>query len=547
MADIVIVNPRFNTSFWGMEHCMGMLGKRANLPVACLPLLAALVPSHHQVTIVDENVEDLDFERLERADMVCVTGMSVQGARIHEILEELKARNVFTVVGGPMATVEPEDLEDLADVVFVGEADVTWPQFIKEWESGRHARRYEQPQKTDMTTLPLPRLDLLKSQHYMFGSMQISRGCPFTCEFCDIIVTFGRKPRLKSTDQVIAELNAYYRDGIRIVFVVDDNLIGNKKAIKPMLREIANWQEEHAYALTLFTEASLDLAEDEELMRLMGQAGFQSVFIGIESPNEASLKETKKLQNVRERAGTLVERVRRIQDHGLDVWCGMIVGFDNDKPQAFDVLPGFLAEARIAHALIGLLHAIPTTPLFDRLKSEGRLNDDAGSDAFGTNVIPLGMSLAALREGLVAATEKSYSAGAYFERLDELFVDGNFKFAVHQLPYWRNHRLAWMKSCIENYVMFAVLALRLVRQIDDRAMARRYRSQLLRIARTRIFEPQLLFTYAIKTAMHHHYATITNSLVASAGGPVPESVRSFSRTKTGRLNSPQSSRVNRVA
>lgn len=532
MADIVIVNPRFNTSFWGMEKCMGLLGKRANLPVACLPLLAALVPKHHDVTIVDENIEDIDFARLGRADIVCVTGMTVQGTRIREILTEVRALGAFTVVGGPMATVEPEELEDLADVIFVGEADVTWPQFINEWEAGRHACRYEQHDKTDMTTLPPPRLDLLKSQHYMFGSMQISRGCPFTCEFCDIIVTFGRKPRLKSTQQVLAELDAYYREGIRIVFVVDDNLIGNKKAIKPTLREIAKWQEEHAYALTLFTEASLDLAEDDELMSLMGQAGFQSVFIGIESPDEASLKETKKLQNVRERAGTLIERVKRIQDSGIDVWCGMIVGFDNDKPAAFDVLPGFLSEARIANALIGLLHAIPTTPLFDRLKAEGRLNDAEGSDNFGTNVIPLGMSPGMLRDGLIRVTENSYSADAYFHRLDALFVDGGFKFAAHRLPYWRSHRLAWAKSCLENYVMFLVLASRLVRRVEDRSLARRYRAQLLRAFRARKFEPQLLFTYAVKTAMHYHYDAIAKSLSASVGGPVPESVRSFSRTRS---------------
>jgi radical SAM superfamily enzyme YgiQ (UPF0313 family) len=461
--------------------------------------------------------------------MVCVTGMSVQGARLIEILSELKQRNVFTVVGGPMATVEPESVEDLADVVFVGEADVTWPQFIREWENGQFARRYEQSEKTDMATLPLPRLDLLKSKHYMFGSMQISRGCPFTCEFCDIIVTFGRKPRLKSAQQVVAELDFYYREGIAIVFVVDDNLIGNKKAIKPLLREIARWQEEHGYALTLFTEASLDLAEDDELMQLMGRAGFQSVFIGIESPDEESLKETKKLQNVRERAGTIVDRVKRIHDHGLDVWCGMIVGFDNDKPQAFDVLPPFLEQARIANALIGLLHAIPTTPLYDRLKAEGRLNDDAGNDAYGTNVIPLGMSPAALRDGLVRVTEKSYSADAYFRRLDALFIDGQFKFAVHQLPYWSRHRLAWAKKCAENYVKFFVLSLRLVRQVENRDMAVRYRRQLLKAFSKRSLEPQLLFTYAIKTAMHHHYAMITKSLTDSVGGTVPESVRSFSR------------------
>ncbi|HET6387948.1 B12-binding domain-containing radical SAM protein [Hyphomicrobium sp.] len=533
MADIVIVNPRFNTSFWGLEKCMGLLGKRANLPVACLPLLAALVPKHHDVTIVDENVEDLDFDRLARADMVCVTGMTVQGTRMREILEELRARGTFTVVGGPLATVEQEEIEDLADVIFIGEADVTWPQFIKEWEAGRHAHRYEQREKTDMTTLPLPRLDLLKSKHYMFGSMQISRGCPFTCEFCDIIVTFGRKPRLKSAAQVLAELDAYYREGISIVFVVDDNLIGNKKAIKPMLREIAKWQEDHAYALTLFTEASLDLAEDDELMSLMGRAGFQSVFIGIESPDEASLLETKKVQNVRERAGTLIERVKRIQDRGLDVWCGMIVGFDNDKPKAFDVLPGFLAEARIANALIGLLHAIPTTPLYDRLKAEGRLNSDKGNETYGTNVIPLGMTPMMLREGLIKVTENCYSADAYFQRLDALYIEGGFKYAAHQLDYWRSHRLAWVQSCMKDYVTFLILASRLARLIDDKELSRRYRAQLLRAFQTRMFEPQLLVTYAVKTAMHYHYDAIAKSLTASAaGGPIPESVRSFSRARS---------------
>ena len=203
MADIVIINPRFGISFWGFEHCIGILGKRANLPVACLALLAALVPDHHDVTLIDENVEDIDFDRVGRADLVCVTGMSIQGTRMREILEEVRARGVMTVVGGPMATVEAEAIEDLADVLFVGEADETWPQFLREWEEGRHKRRYVQPDKTDVTTLPRPRIDLLKTSRYMFGSMQISRGCPFTCEFCDIIVTFGRRPRLKTSEQVL--------------------------------------------------------------------------------------------------------------------------------------------------------------------------------------------------------------------------------------------------------------------------------------------------------------------------------------------------------
>ena len=532
MADIVIVNPRFDLSFWGMEKCIGLLSKRANLPVACLPLLAALVPRHHDVTLIDENVEPIDFGRLGRADIVCLTGMSVQARRLREILKVVRGRGVLTVVGGAMATVEPEELEGLADVVFVGEADVTWPQFLREWEEGHHRARYVQAERTDLTQLPLPRLNLLKTQHYMFGSLQISRGCPFTCEFCDIIVTFGRKPRHKTSEQVLAELDSQLGAGLKVVFVVDDNLIGNKKAIKPILRDIIKWQQERAYPLTLFTEASLDLAEDDELMELMGLAGFNSVFIGLESPNEASLKETKKLQNIRPKAGTMIERVHRVQAHGLDVWCGMIVGFDHDDASVFEVMPEFLAEARLATSMIGLLHAIPTTPLYDRLKTEGRLHDKAETARLGTNVVPLGIDRDELAKRFVGVMREVYSADAYFDRLDALFVRDRFKFAIQRLAYWRRHRLAWAKANAEEYFGFLVLAVRLLRGVEDKALRAKYRQQLLRVMRTRAFEPQILFVYAVKTAMHYHYAAITGALGQTAGGldAVPDGMRSFSAT-----------------
>ena len=525
MSDVVIINPRFNVSFWGMEKCMRLFGKQANLPVACLPLLAALVPGHHSVTIIDENVEEIDFDRVARADLVCVTGMSVQGRRIREVLQEARARGCFTVVGGPMATVEPEALEDLADVLFIGEADTTFPRFLAEWEHGIHERRYVQPVKTDLTTLPLPKVDLLKASRYMFGSMQISRGCPFTCEFCDIIVTFGRKPRLKTSLQVLSELDAFLAAGLRIVFVVDDNLIGNKKAIKPVLRDIIGWQEERGYPLTLFTEASLDLAEDDELMALMGQAGFQSVFIGIESPNEDSLKETKKLQNVRPRDGTLLERVHRIQNHGLDVWCGMIIGFDSDDETTFEAMPQFLAKSHIGNALVGLLHAIPTTPLHARLKAEGRLSNDAESETYGTNVIPLRLERKNLRDGFLHVMQQLYTTRAYFERIDSLLIARHFKFKVHRLNYWRQHRWTWFQRCVGNYVKFAVLASRLLTQVESPELRSVYRRQLGLILRARFTEPHILFVYSIKIAMHYHY----DSLVGRAGGPIPEGLRSFSR------------------
>jgi radical SAM superfamily enzyme YgiQ (UPF0313 family) len=526
MANIVIINPRFEISFWGLEHCMPLFGKRANLPVANLALLAALVPKHHRVTLIDENVEDIDFESIGQADMVCLTGMSIQGRRLIEIIEELKSRGVTIVVGGPMATVEPESLEGLADVIFVGEADETWPQFLRDWEQGCHKSRYEQHEKTDVTKLPLPRIDLLKVDRYMFGSLQISRGCPFTCEFCDIIVTFGRRPRLKTSEQVLAELEAFQRAGFRIVFVVDDNLIGNKKAIKPILRDIVRWQQERAYPLTLFTEASLDLAEDDELMELMGLANFQNVFIGIETPNEDSLRETKKHQNVRPKAGTLLERVHRVQQHGIDVWCGMIVGFDHDDPSIFDLMPKFLAEARIAAALISMLHAIPTTPLYDRLKQEGRLHDDDASDKYGTNVIPVGMSPKQLREGFVRVTQECYTADAYFRRLDA-------QFTLHHLPYWTSHWWPWAKRCVLNYCRFVVVAARLLRFVNDATLRSRYRQQLSRISRARWREPHILFTYALKVATHYHYVAIARALQESqrTGEVLPNAGRSFSRVK----------------
>jgi radical SAM superfamily enzyme YgiQ (UPF0313 family) len=532
VADIVLINPRFELSFWGLEHSMQLFGKRANLPVACLALLAALVPDHHQVTLIDENVEDIDFDRLGRADLVCVTGMSIQGQRLVEILEECRSRGVMTVVGGPMATVEPETLEGFADVIFVGEADTTWPQFLSEWEQGRHKGRYEQPEKTDMTRLPLPRVDLLKADRYMFGSLQISRGCPFTCEFCDIIVTFGRRPRLKTSEQVLAELESFRRAGLRIIFVVDDNLIGNKKAIKPVLREIIRWQQERAYPLTLLTEASLDLAEDDELMELMGLANFQNVFIGIETPNEDSLRETKKYQNVRPKAGTLVERVHRVQQHGIDVWAGMIVGFDHDDPSIFEVMPKFLAEARISSALIGMLYAIQTTPLYDRLRAAGRLNDDYAREKYGTNVIPLGMSREELRDGFIRVMQACYSADHYFQCLDAQFFDENFKFTVHQLPYWKSHRWAWVKRCFFNYVKFAVVASRL-RRLEDDTFRSRYRQQILRILRARWREPHILFIYALKVSFHYHFAGIARALLKAGetGGAMPTAGRSFSRVR----------------
>ena len=230
MVDIVLINPRFEASYWGMEHALHLcatFGKRANMPVSALPLLAALTPAEHKITLIDENVEDIDFALCAKADIVGLTGMTVQRFRMTEILKELKGRGCFTVVGGPWVSVQEDYFGALADVIFVGEAEETWPQFLADWAERKHARRYEQAERTDMSKVPPPRYDLLKMHYYVVAPVQFSRGCPFTCEFCDIIVTFGRRPRLKAIPQIIAELEALRRlGGVGCVFIVDDNLIG---------------------------------------------------------------------------------------------------------------------------------------------------------------------------------------------------------------------------------------------------------------------------------------------------------------------------------
>jgi radical SAM superfamily enzyme YgiQ (UPF0313 family) len=514
LADIVFINPRFEISYWGMEYALPLIGKRANMPVACLPLLAALTPAEHTVTLVDENVEPLDWDRLARADIVGITGMSVQRHRMQEILIKLKKRGVFTVVGGPWISVQEDYFGELADVIFVGEAEETWPQFLDEWKQGRYQVRYEQAEKSDMTKLPTPRFDLLKMHHYLFGSVQFSRGCPFQCEFCDIIVTFGRRPRLKTSAQIIAELDALRAQKIDIAFIVDDNLIGNKKAIKVLLRDLIAYQEANGFPFDFFTEVSLDLAEDEELLQLMVDANIISVFIGIETPNEKSLRETKKYQNVRP-AGTIQERVHKIQKAGIEVWCGMILGFDNDDPTIFDAQQQFLKDARIATAMIGMLHAIPKTPLHARLAKEGRL-DAADVPEFGTNVIPKQMSRAELRDGYVRMMQTLYAPRAYFKRLEDLYLKEKMPFSQGIVKYWRKHPWAWLKSQTKNLVSSVVLFARLMRTVPDLRLRMEYRKRVWRLLRKRP-DPNLLLLYLIKCGQHYHQYTMARQMGTGRG------------------------------
>jgi radical SAM superfamily enzyme YgiQ (UPF0313 family) len=511
MARICLINPRFDISFWGLNHGLPLLRKKSNMPVLALPVLAGLTPPEHEVVLLDENVQEIDFDALRSFDIVGITGMTVQRDRMREILEELAERSIFTVIGGPWISVAENWFDGLVDVVFVGEAEETWPRFLAEWERGEHQARYEQADKTDMEKVPLPRYDLVPFNEYAMGCVQTSRGCPFQCEFCDIIVIFGRRPRIKRAEQVVAEVEAQRRLGARVIFLVDDNFIGNKKAAKVILRALIEWQHEHGYPLAFFTEASLDLAEDDELMRLMAEAGMVAVFIGIESPDEAALRETKKYQNVR---GSIIDRVHKVQSFGLEVYAGMIVGFDSDDETVFDRQYDFLRRARVVCAMAGMLSAIPKTPLFERLEAEGRLDNAAADDPqIATNVIPLRMTREAMRDGWLDLMDRLYDAESYFERFDDLFIRGRLALASAKMRWLlRNRPLTYLIN--QALTILGALAM-LVRVWNDprarsfRPVYAKYLRKLLLAGRP----PRYLFQFAWKCILHTHFAIMTRQMV----------------------------------
>ena len=385
---LLLVNPKFPESFWTYKWAVDeiLVRTRTTNPPLGLATLAALCPPDWDVTIVDENVEPLPLA--PEADLIGICGMGVQFARQTELLHYYRARGHYVVAGGSYASLCPEKYEGLANTVVAGESEYAWPRFCRDFAAGEAKALYHETDTVGLADSPTPRFDLLKLDLYSAASIQFSRGCPFRCEFCDIIVMFGRRPRVKSVEQIGRELDALRAQGMRRVFFVDDNLIGNRPQAKALLAFLAEYQTRHGYRFSFGTEASLNLARDAELLRLFQAANFVWVFIGIETTDEASLKETKKTQNV---GGDILADVRRIYAHGIDVLAGFIIGFDNDTLATFEHQRAFVQASGIQAAMIGLLHALPRTPLYERLQREGRLRehvDHYNNTRPGTNVVP---------------------------------------------------------------------------------------------------------------------------------------------------------------
>ena len=416
--NVLLVNPEFPDTYWSFRHALPFERKRCAFPPLGLLTVSALLPRLWERRLVDLNVRALKTADIQWADIVFVTGMLVQKESVHEVVRRCKSLGKRVALGGPYVTTTIEDLPNV-DHIFLGEAETTLPQFIADLDQGTPQRSYKATERPPLSLTPVADFQLADLKSYSSMSVQYSRGCPFNCEFCDIIEIYGRVPRTKSNRQILAELDALLQLGWRgTVFIVDDNFIGNKKNVRRLLPDLAAWQERHGHPFSLLTEASVNLADDDELLGDMQRAGFTRVFLGIETPAEESLKEAQKSQN----RGNLLESVKKIQSHGMEVMAGFIVGFDNDPDDIFQRQIDFIRESAIPLAMVGLLTALPDTQLWRRLEKEGRLlGESSGNNTnCSLNFVPK-MDPARLISGYQSIMRTIYNPKEYYQRaLDSL-------------------------------------------------------------------------------------------------------------------------------
>ena len=423
---VLLINPEFPDTYWSFRHALPFEGRKCVFPPLGLLTVSALLPAEWEKRLVDLNVQPLKTADIEWADMVFATAMLVQKESLRDVVKRSKALGKRVVLGGPYVTSTREQLPP-ADHLFRGEAETTLPEFVADLARGEAKPIYEAPERPQLAITPIADFGLANMKRYSAMSVQYSRGCPFSCEFCDIIEIYGRIPRTKSNQQVIAEFDALRDLGWRgTVFIVDDNFIGNKKNVRTLLPELAKWQKANGYPFSLITESSINLADDEALLENMREAGFCRVFIGIETPVEESLQEAQKTQN----RGNLIDSVKTIQSYGIEVMAGFIVGFDNDPLDIFERQIDFIRRSAIPLAMVGLLNALPDTQLWKRLEREGRL---LGEDASGNNTVctlnfKTRMDPALLVQGYQSIMRTIYSPREYYER-----VLDSMKRTAHQL------------------------------------------------------------------------------------------------------------------
>ncbi len=439
---VLLVYPEFPTTFWSFKHALRFVSKQACLPPLGLLTVAAMLPAEWEERLVDMNVAPLSDRDLAWADYVFLSAMVVQSKSAQDVLARCYRAGVPVVAGGPLFTEEPEKFPTV-DHLVLNEAEVTLPPFLSDLAAGRPQRVYSSSDYADVHETPTPLWELADLRRYAGASLQYSRGCPFNCDFCNITTLFGRRPRTKSAAQIIAELDRLYTLGWRgSIFFVDDNLIGNKRHLKEeVLPALLAWGARER-GITFQTEVSINLADDPELTRLMVAAGFDMVFVGIETPDEASLAECSKAQN---KGRDLVACVRRLQQAGLQVSGGFIVGFDADTPSIFQRQIDFIQRSGIVTAMVGILQAPRGTRLYQRLEGEGRILDDISGDNTdsSTNIVPR-MDPEALVSGYRRIIRTIYSPRAYYERVRTFLRE--YHAVPHRGPISRDDLHAFVRS-----------------------------------------------------------------------------------------------------
>lgn len=418
---VLLVYPEVPDTFWSYKYALKFIGKATAFPPLGLLTIAALLPSAWLKRLIDLNTTQLTAEDLAWADFALISGMTVQRNSINQIIVRCKNSGVKVIAGGPLFTSEYEQFQGVNHFV-LNEAELTLPLFLSDLERGYAKRFYKTDEFADIRETPVPLWKLADLKRYACMSIQFSRGCPYQCDFCNVTALLGHRPRIKTNEQIIAELDCLYQQGWRgPVFFVDDNFIGNKKQLKTeLLPALIKWQE-HKVGIKFNTEASIDLTDDEPLMQMMAMAGFDTVFIGIETPDEASLAECSKKQN---KNRDLIKDVKHIQRSGLQVQGGFIVGFDNDTLSTFQRQIDFIQTSGIVTAMVGLLQALPGTKLYKRLKQAGRLiGQTSGDNVDGsTNIVPR-MGIEELRKGYGRMMDYLYSPPNYYRRVRMFLKD----------------------------------------------------------------------------------------------------------------------------